>query len=276
MNCSDYGKKVKLSKAEMNLWCAFIHKECGIEFDESKAYLIQSRLKPFLPVYKASSFLDLYRLINSDEKLVSEIVSALSTHETSFFRDRKFFDALGIHIIPQMLESHDKLSIWSAACSTGQEAYSLAMICSELLCLYPNKKIDILGTDVCKKSIETALDGIYSDFELKRGLDNSQIRRFFNPVKEGNRVREEIKKLVSFRTANLFGSRPMNKTFDLILCRNVAIYFSHEKKIELYRRIASHLRRDGVLIIGSTETLSDYPAYFRKKIIADCQIFIKC
>ncbi|MFP4014440.1 MAG: CheR family methyltransferase, partial [Chitinispirillaceae bacterium] len=186
MKCSDYEKKIKLSQAEIALWCAFMYKECGIELDETKAYLIQSRLTPFFSLYNVGTFLELYRLTQTDKSLVSEIVSALSTHETSFFRDRKFFEVLKNQILPQLLDSQDKLKLWSAACSTGQEAYSLAMICSDLLCLHPGKEIQILGTDICKKSIKTAQKGVYSDFELKRGLNTWQIRRFFISVEEGN------------------------------------------------------------------------------------------
>jgi chemotaxis protein methyltransferase CheR len=150
------------------------------------------------------------------------------------------------------------------------------MICKELPVPYSKKNIHIFGTDICGKSIETARNGIYSNFELQRGLDELRIKKFFTIDKFGNRVCDSLRSLVEFRVSNLFDrSQGLGGSFDLVLCRNVAIYFSGEKKIELYKNLATALRRGGILVLGVTESMVDLPGLFRMEVLDNCSFYVR-
>ena len=263
MALAPQGGTPPLSDAEMRSWRDLIEKECGIDLDTSKSYLIQSRLSPLLPRFGLENLSQLYHQALNNRTLISEIVSAISTHETSFFRDNAPFELLGNTLIPRLLESRRSLRIWSAGCSTGQEPYSLAILCMELGCVYRKSTFSIVATDICAKSIEAAQNGVFSTFELERGLDDTQIERYFIPDRNGKKVVDTLRSMIEFRRADIFDPRVPQGPFDLVLCRNIAIYFSRAKRAILYQTIGNRLRPAGIVVMGSTESMENTCGIFR-------------
>ena len=191
-----------------------------------------------------------------------KIIESITTNETSFFRDLSPFELLRNKLIPEILDRRDRtgvrapIRIWSAACSSGQEAYSTAIVFKEMLGDLLRYDIRILGTDISNKVVAQASYGEYSRLELDRGLAPEALVRHFTLSGDRWRVRDEIRSLVSFRTMNLLEPFTFPSPFDIIFCRNVAIYFSEADKIKLYGNIGRYLAKDGSLIIGSTESIS--------------------
>lgn len=264
----------ELTPIEIGQWLEFIERQSAIELGADKAYLIQSRLTPLLKRFGVHCLSELYKLALSNRAEVTEaIVSAVSTHETSFFRDREVFDALKKSVIPSILDRSESLYVWSAACAAGQEPYSLAMVCSELPREYSRKTIRIVGTDICAKSIETARRGVYTDFELGRGLDNARIERYFTKDGKKNRIRDSIKSMVEFEQCNIFSTKFRKGPFGLVVCRNVAMYFSRTKRIELFRSLAACLNPGGVLVVGAGESLVGLVDCFKLSVVDNCCMY---
>jgi chemotaxis protein methyltransferase CheR len=192
-------------------------------------------------------------------------VDAVTTGETSFFRDSAPFDLLQHKLLPELIDRRAKTSaagtplplrIWSAACSTGQEVYTIAIVLKELLGDVSRYNIRLLGTDVSDQAIARASYGVFKRIEVERGLVPGRISRFFTPLKDGWKVSDELRAMVSFRTLNLMDDFSPLGRFDIIFCRNVAIYFTEADKARLFNRIGNSMLPDGALIIGSTESLA--------------------
>ena len=194
---------------------------------------------------------------NANE-LAQEIVEALLNNETYFFRDKPTFDQLAHDILPEIAtrrEQTRKISIWCAGCSTGQEALSLAMQFAEQASRWKGWKIDILGTDISAKAIRAAQGGIYSQFEVQRGLGINQMLSHFQETPNGWEISRDAASLVQFRKHNLLGEPPTQQKFDLILCRNVLLYFDPENREKAFRRLRRSLAEDGFLMLGAGETV---------------------
>jgi chemotaxis protein methyltransferase CheR len=255
---------VAITAEEMPVWSRYIKEICGIHLDESKGYLVETRLGFLLPEAGASTFSELFYKVRSDasSKLRSKIIEAITTNETSFFRDTSPFELLRHKLIPDLIDRRNgnggriPIRIWSAACSTGQEAYSTAIMLKELLGDLSRYDIRILGTDISNKVVAQASYGEYSRLELERGLPPETLARHFMVSGDRWKVRDEIRSLATFRTMNLLEPFSFPSPFDIIFCRNVAIYFTEADKIRLFRNLARYLARDGGLIIGSTESIS--------------------
>lgn len=189
--------------------------------------------------------------------LAQQVVEALLNNETYFFRDRGMFDQLGNAILPELAkrrEAQRHLSIWSVGCSTGQEVYSLAMLFAEQRARWRDWTIDILGTDVAPSIIAAARDGNYSQFQIQRGLAVSQMVSFFEETRTGWRASEALRGMVRFTTHNLLEMPPEPGRFDLILCRNVLLYFDRTTRARAFDRLAAALAPDGRLMLGAGET----------------------
>ena len=189
--------------------------------------------------------------------LAQQVVEALLNNETYFFRDRAMFDQLAAQVLPELARSRGtvrRLSIWSVGCSTGQEAYSLAMLFAEQRARWRDWTIDILGTDVAPSVIAAARDGNYSQFQIQRGLAVSQMVSFFEETRTGWRAGEAIRGMVRFTTHNLLDTAPEPGRFDLILCRNVLLYFDRPTRARAFQRLATALAPDGRLMLGAGET----------------------
>ncbi len=248
----------------MPVWSRYIKEICGIHLDESKGYLVETRLGSLLSEAGAANFSELFYKVRADtsSRLRGRIIEAITTNETSFFRDTSPFELLRHKLIPDLIDRRNRSSlrapirIWSAACSTGQEAYSTAIVIKELLGDLARYDIRILGTDISNKVVAQASYGEYNRLELERGLPPDSIARHFTASGDRWKVRDEIRAMASFRTMNLLEPFSFPSPFDIIFCRNVAIYFTEADKIRLFRNLARYLARDGYLIIGSTESIS--------------------
>jgi chemotaxis protein methyltransferase CheR len=194
-----------------------------------------------------------------DDMLATDVVDALLNNETSFFRDRAAFAQLTHHVLPRLAAAkrERRLRIWSAACSTGQEAYSLAMIFAEAEAQWRGWTIDIVGTDLSRSAVARARSGVYSQFEVQRGLSVRRMIDWFDPVADkGWRIKSRIATMVNFGRHNLLGALPARPAFDLILCRNALLYFSPEKRRQVLDRMAGSIAPQGALMLGAGETAS--------------------
>lgn len=281
-----------VSQEELKLWAGLIYEYTGIVIPPEKAYLIRNRLIDMAHEHHCTSFKDLYFRIrySNDPGLREQVISRISTQETSFFRDRNVFEALRSIITREMLPAKRSeagsmrpptLRIWSAACSTGQEPYSIAMILSESIPDVDNWDIKILATDIADNAFRKASLGQYTQLELRRGLPPSYLDKYFVPVaNEVWQVSDRLRAMVAFQKINLvqdgFGQLGL---FDLIFCRNVAIYFDIPTKMQLMMKLELALSSKGYLFVGATESASQvlptfqavhrYDAVFYRKTTPD-------
>ena len=256
-----------LTADELALWSRYIHSICGIQLDGSKGYLIETRLGPLLRETGSSGFAGLYNKVKGDSTsaLRRKVIDAITTQETSFFRDTSPFDLLQHKILPDLIDKRAKAQgnarpiafrAWSAACSTGQEVYSTAIVFKELLADMNRYDVRILGTDISDKAVAQASYGQYSRLEMDRGMLPGRMAKYFRTEGQAWKVRDEIRALATFKTMNLLEPFFFPAKFDLIMCRNVAIYFSEQDKARLFKSIARVMAPDGYLIIGSTESIT--------------------
>ena len=202
---------------------------------------------------------------SDDEELPRAIVEALLNNETYFFRDRQVFDHIGDKILPRLARARADsrtLRIWSVGCSTGQEPLSLAMLFAEQPSLWGDWTIDILATDVSQGVLEHARRGTYSNFQIQRGLGVSQMLGFFNEGPGGWQARERLTKLIRFENHNVLKEAPAPGKFDLILCRNVLLYFDDSTRNRALQRLGDALADDGGLVLGGGELVLDAAASF--------------
>jgi chemotaxis protein methyltransferase CheR len=263
-----------LTREELGVWIRYVHEISGIALDETKGYLIETRLGTLKKETSAGSFSELYYKVKGDAggSLRRKVVDAITTNETSFFRDTTPFELLQHKVLPDLIDRRTRpglrsipIRIWSAACSTGQEAYSTAIVIKELLGDLGNYDVRIVGTDISDRAVAAASHGYFSRLELDRGMPADKVNKYFVP--EGGRwkIRDDIRAMATFRTMNLLEPFAFTAPFDLVFCRNVAIYFSETDKQRLFRNIGRVMTRDGCLIIGSTESITGLCPEFEPK-----------
>lgn len=253
-----------ITSQELNIWSRYIHEICGVFLDGSKGYLIETRLGSLLRETGSGNWSELlYKAKGSTDHLRSKIISAITTNETSFFRDTSPFELLRHKLFPELIDRRNKaglkpvpIRILSAACSTGQEVYSTAIVLKELLGSFSGYDIRILGLDISDAAVAQASYAHFSRMELDRGLAADKLARHFEPVGERWKVKDELRAMVTFRKANLLEPLGAPALFDIIFCRNVAIYFTEPDRIRLFRNLGLALARDGALIIGATESIT--------------------
>jgi chemotaxis protein methyltransferase CheR len=260
---------------EISTLTKYVYSLCGVALDSSKAYLLEARFRPLLSKYGLRSYMELYQRAVADRsgEMEKEIVSAITTNETLFFRDNSPFEVFKHKIIPDIVDARSKtypgraipIRIWSAACSTGQEVYSIAICLLEVLGRIDRYDITILGTDISDEAIAKASYGKYTKFEIERGLPPSILQRYFNPTGDAWRIKDEIRSMAVFKKFNLMKSFTGLGRFDVVFCRNVAIYFTPQDKRAVFEKIATVLEPDGALIIGSTESLSGVTPVFEPR-----------
>jgi chemotaxis protein methyltransferase CheR len=248
-----------LAAAEFDYLCKFIHERSAIIIDPGKEYLVESRLTPLAYQEGLESAQKLLERLRREtvNGLHRKVLDAMTNNETIFFRDAAPFHALTRTIIPELLGKRSlerRLSLWSAAASSGQEAYSLAMLVCEEFAGLPGWEVSILGTDISEAILERARRGRYSQLEVNRGLPAKCLTKYFTREGVEWQISGQIRGMVGFRECNLAGSWPPLPQFDVIFLRNVLIYFSVEKKKEILRRARGVLREGGVLFLGSAET----------------------
>ena len=263
---------IRLRPEEHQPLAQYIHSLCAITLDPSKAYLIEGRLGPLAEETGCTSFQQFLTRSKSDSsrELERRIVDAITTGETLFFRDTAPFDLLRYKIVPDLIDRRPRggparLRIWSAACSTGQELYSIAILLREMLGDPERYGVRLLGTDISDQAVARASRGIFSPIEISRGLTDEQRARHFFPVAGGWQIRDEIRATASFKRTNLMQDFSGLGQFDVIFCRNVAIYFSDPDRVSLFRRIERALDPNGYLVIGAMESLGAAPQFESKR-----------
>lgn len=230
----------------------------GQQLASARRWRIETALQPVMRKHDISS-LDMLAGLASQpgSALREDVVEALLNHETSFYRDLPVFKAIGDEVLPVIAEARAKgkrLRIWSAGCSTGQEVYSLAFLFSNQKGRWDDWQIDILGTDVSPQAVAQARNGTYSQFEVQRGLPIADLIARFDQEGDDWRIRSMLKARTNFMVHNLLETPPAGK-YDIILCRNVLLYFSAERRRAVLDRIASAIAPDGMLILGAGETV---------------------
>jgi chemotaxis protein methyltransferase CheR len=266
----------KITADDLKIISKYILDISGIELDESKAYLIETRLGGLVKEYQCSSYGELCSRakIDSSKTLENRIIDAISTKETLFFRDTSPFEVLQHKILPDLIDRRSEKSsgllpipirIWSTACSTGQEVYSIAIVLRELLPDLKKYNIKLTGTDISDAAIAQASYGRYNKFEIERGLSKKILQKYFSPNGGNWKICDEIRTMVSFGKRNIIQPFIGMGKLDIIFCRNVAIYFKLEERIKLFEKIAHVLEPDGYLIIGSTESLTGISPTFESK-----------
>lgn len=254
-----------ISPEELASWSRYIHGICGVYLDQSKGYLIETRLGALLRSSGAATWAELLKRAKAEPgtAMRGKIIDAVTTNETSFFRDAAPFDLLRHKLFPELIDRRVEaglrpvpIRILSAACSTGQEAYSAAIVLKELLGDLRKYDIRILGLDISDEAVAKASYGYFSRMELERGMPANMLNRHFEPAGERWKIKDELRAAATFRRANLLEPIASPHPFDVVFCRNVAIYFTEADKTALFRNLGRNLAPDGALIIGATESIT--------------------
>jgi chemotaxis protein methyltransferase CheR len=256
-----------MNAADFDTFAVLLRERSGLALTSDKIYLLETRL---LPVAHKHGYADLGGLGQAlrqsrNPVLTEEVVEAMTTNETLFFRDRKPFDALQQRLLPQLAERRKasrKIRIWSAACSTGQEPYSLAMLLAEATA-YKDYQFEILATDISVTAIKKAESGEYNQFEVQRGLPASYMVKYFEKHGDNWRIRQDIREKVQFRPFNLLHDSASFGRFDVIFCRNVLIYFDTSTKAKVVDRLSARLAPDGYIALGCSESLLGVNSRFK-------------
>ena len=257
-----------LTPSDYQAFQVFLQDACGILLGAGKEYLVSSRLGGLMRQYDIHSVGDLLGQLKhgSNPRLRTSIIDAMTTNETFWFRDNTHFRLLEKKILPEIAaRASQRLRIWSAACSYGQEPYNISMIAQDFQRSNPGRLrgvLEILATDISSRVLVEARKGIYCGIAASRGMTLEQRERYFNVKGDCLEVRPETRRLVSFRELNLTKGYELLGRFDVIFCRNVLIYFSHSQKQDILNRMASLLNPGGYLLLGSTESLSAHTDRF--------------
>ncbi len=265
-----------MDPAEFGMWARYIQDISGIFLEPAKSYLIETRLGPILRECNCRTFTALYQKSRADatREIEKKIIDQITTNETFFFRDVAPFEMLKFKIVPDMINRKTQqaftnspvaIRIWSAGCASGQEVYSIAMILKEMLEDSKNYQLTVLGTDISSKAIRRADHGTYSKFEVDRGLTSEQTEKNFVRDGEGWKIKDDIRAMVSFKKMNLMLPFAGMGKFDIIFCRNVAIYFTTADRKKLFENIETVLAADGILIVGATESLTGIAPQFEPR-----------
>ena len=251
---------MQISDSSSRILAGLLEARTGQQLTISRRWRIETALSKLLRDRGIATLDELITILvmGKEPSLSQMVVEALLNNETYFFRDRSPFDLLQRHALPELAQRRAKskrLRIWSAGCSTGQEVYSLSMLFAEEPEKWRGWTIDILGTDVSTGCVDRARSGTYSQFEVQRGLGINQMIRWFEETPDGWRAIEPLRKPVRFQVHNLLEPVPHPGGFDIVLCRNVLLYLSPEKKALAFERIASAMADDGWLMLGAGETV---------------------
>lgn len=258
-----------ISADEYEAFRRFLQDACGIMLGDNKQYLVTSRLNRLMREFDIGSFGELMQRLKREphSQLRERIVDAMTTNETLWFRDSYPFEVLRNAVLPEVSEKRQsQLKIWSAACSSGQETYSISMTIQEYLASRPGSlpgNIQILGTDISPTMLRIAKRAVYDRMAVERGLAEDRKKRFFTQHTDGEwEVRPEIRSRVSFRELNLMANFSTLGRFDIVFCRNVLIYFSTDLKRDILARIARVMAPRGYLFLGGSESPSSYSDAF--------------
>lgn len=260
--------RLDISTEDYDRFCRYLESASGITLGANKGYLIRSRLSRIMEEVGAPTLGTLLNLLDrgSSASLKVRVIDAMTTNETLWFRDEYPFEILKDTIFPEIGGPRGlPIRIWSAASSSGQEAYSISMMVSEYQQARPGTLtagVQILGTDIAPSVLRQAREGVYDELEINRGLSVERRSRFFTREGAKLRVRDELKARVEFRDCNLLQGFSMLGPFDVVFCRNVLIYFSNDNKRDILARVAKTLKPKGYLFLGGSEPLASYSQEF--------------
>jgi len=245
---------------DFDLLSSILKERSGLVLSEDKIYLLESRLTPIARQRGLETLDDLIGQIrlHRKEDLLNDITEAMTTNESFFFRDNTPFDLFKDTVLPELLVSRaqtKRVRIWCAAASTGQEPYSLGIILKEMQDKLAGWNFEIIGTDISQQVLDKAKAGIYSQFEVQRGMPIKLLMKYFTQAGEMWQISEEIRNMVTYRPFNLLSNLSSLGTFDVIFCRNVLIYFDQETKSQVLERMRNQITNDGTLFLGSAETV---------------------
>ncbi len=248
-----------ISREDLHYLSDFVKKRSGINLGEDKAYLIESRL---LHVARKFGLNDVGTLVQKlkaspTEVICNDVTEAMTTNETLFFRDIRPFDQLRDVVIPHVIKNNSskKIRIWSAACSTGQEPYTIAMILEENKTKWPGIEYSIMATDISRQVLEKARAGEYSQFEVQRGLPITLLIKYFTQNGDKWKIKDGLKSNIEYKELNLIQDIAGNDMFDIIFCRNVLIYFEPDIKAKVFEGLTKSINPYGILYLGSAETI---------------------
>ena len=240
----------------------FLKTRSGIVLSADKLYLVESRLTPVARDLGMAGIDELIGELKKtlDESLKTKVTDAMTTNESFFLRDQSPFDNLRDHILPPMIaarkaKGQNRLRIWSAACSSGQEPYTIAMMLLENQAKFGDMKFEILATDLSTEIVDKAKEGAYSQFEVQRGLPIQLLVKYFSQTESAWQISDDIRNMVRFQTFNLLDSYGVLGKFDIIFCRNVLIYFDQDTKGAILSRMADISPPDGALFLGGAESV---------------------
>ncbi len=249
-----------MTPEDIDLFSRIVKKRSGLVVTPNKAYLLESRLMPVARKHNLDGLVGLAATVraSSPEVLLEDITEAMTTNETFFFRDTGPFDRFRDDVLPPLLESRaasKHLRIWCAAASTGQEPYSLAIILMEMASRLAGWRVEILGTDISNEALNKAKEGLYSQFEVQRGLPIQTLVKNFTQEDGNWRISEQIRTMVNYKHFNLLDNFSGLGRFDIVFCRNVLIYFERDDKAQILDRIRKQMPNDGRLFLGGAETV---------------------
>jgi chemotaxis protein methyltransferase CheR len=251
---------VQISDSSSRILAGLLEARTGQQLTMSRRWRIETALSALLRERGIATLDELITILvmGREPSLSQQVVEALLNNETYFFRDRAPFDLLARYALPELhvrRQKNRRIRIWSAGCSTGQEVYSLAMLFAEEPEKWVGWTIDILGTDVSNACIDRARSGSYTQFEVQRGLGINQMIKWFEECPDGWRAIESLRKPVRYQVHNLLEPAPHPGGFDIVLCRNVLLYLSPDKKALAFERLAGAMAEDGWLMLGAGETV---------------------
>lgn len=253
---------------DFDMFATLLKQRSGLVLTKDKAYLLESRLMPVARKWSMKGLDELAGAVRSrrDENLLRDITEAMTTNESSFFRDQKPFDLFRQVVLPRLLETRAakrQIRIWSAACSSGQEAYSLGMLLNDEQAKIAGWRIEIVGTDISAEMVERARAGVYTQFEVQRGLPIQMLVKHFKQNGDKWQISPQMRQMATFKEWNLLGDLSALGQFDIVFCRNVLIYFDQATKTRVLDSIARVIPPDGVLYLGGAETVLGITDKFR-------------
>ncbi|MCZ6863516.1 MAG: protein-glutamate O-methyltransferase [Alphaproteobacteria bacterium] len=249
-----------MNVTDFELIAEILKDRSGLSLNKEKAYLLESRLNPVARKWSFSGFDELAQAIRTkrDEALLVDVTEAMTTNESFFFRDQKPFDQFSNIVLPHLLEARAarrSFRIWSAACSSGQEPYTLAMLLKEQAQKLDGWRVEIIATDLSNEILDKAKEGLYSQFEVQRGLPISLLVKYFTQVGDRWQIDDSLRSMVKYQKFNLLHDFSSLGKFDVVFCRNVLIYFDTPTKTKVLDSISELLPPDGFLYLGGAETV---------------------
>lgn len=246
----------------------FLYKKSGLVITPEKLYLLESRLSPVMREHNITDLTALSRVLQSAPmgRVHNDVIEAMTTNETMFFRDMKPFEKFKDVVMPAIMAAKGancRVRIWSAACSSGQEPYTLAIQMKENAAKWPGVNFEIIATDISEQILNKARTGLYSQFEVQRGMPTPLLIKYFTQTPDGWQIKDDIKRMVTYKNVNLLDNLSHMGSFDIIFCRNVLIYFDQPTKSDVLSKLSNLIAPHGFLFLGGAETVLGLTTAFK-------------